>query len=217
VVGTVLLLFNPLSVNGLSELLKKSHPSSGVPSILRSLHSVLLVPDNKEHPIQIFHKSFPDFLTDPQQCEDQRFFINPSVHHQEITFLCLELMKERLKRNICGLDEFVPLAKVKDLSALKKAHIGDALGYACQFWTRHLVEIPSSGQDVEEIQKAINKFFTTQLLYWIEVLCLMGNLDVGVHALNDVHKWYTLVSCTLDSHWSLYSYFLFSQEIPASG
>jgi hypothetical protein len=47
VVGTVLFLFNPLSVNGLSELLKKSHPSSGVPSIMRSLHSVLLVPANK--------------------------------------------------------------------------------------------------------------------------------------------------------------------------
>jgi hypothetical protein len=199
VVGTVLLLFNPLSVNGLSELLKESHPSSGVPSIMRSLHSVLLVPANKGDPIQIFHKSFPDFLTDPQRCDDERFFINPSVHHQQIMLLCLDLMTERLKRNICGLDDFVSLDKVKDLPTCQKTHIGDALGYACQFWTRHLVEIPSSSQDVEEVHKAINKFFTTQLLYWIEVLCLMGNLDVGVHAINDVHKWYTWVSCTLDS------------------
>jgi hypothetical protein len=197
VVGTVLLLFNPLSVNGLSELLKKSHPSSGVPSIMRSLHSVLLVPDNKEDPIHIFHKSFPDFLTDPERCKDERFFINPSVHHQEILFSCLSLMEERLKRNICGLDDYVSLNEVEDFPADQKIHIGDALGYACQFWTRHLVEIPSGSQDFEEVHKAVDKFFTTQLLYWIEVLCLMGKLDVGVHAINDVNKWYTLVSCGL--------------------
>jgi hypothetical protein len=120
VVGTVLLLFNPFSVNGLSELLKKSHSSSSILSIMRSLHSVLLVPDNKEDPIRIFHKSFPDFLTDPERCEDQRFFVNPSIHHQEILLSCLDLMQERLKRNICGLDDFVSLGKVEDLPALQE-------------------------------------------------------------------------------------------------
>jgi hypothetical protein len=199
VVGMVLLLFNPLSVNGLSELLKKSHPSSGVPSIMRSLHSVLLIPDNKEEPIHIFHKSFPDFLTDPERCGDERFFINPPVHHQEILLSCLDVMKERLKRNICGLDDYISLDEVEDLHVHQKIHIGDALGYACQFWTRHLVEIPSSSQDIEEVHKAINKFFTTQLLYWIEVLCLMGNLDVGVYAINHVCEWYMLVSCRLSA------------------
>jgi hypothetical protein len=197
VVGTVLLLFNPLSVKGLSELLKKSHSSSGVPSIMRSLHSVLLVPDNKEDPIRTFHKSFPDFLTDPERCKDERFFIDPSVHHQEILLSCLNLMEERLKRNICVLDDYVSLDKVEDLPTYQKIHIGDALGYACWFWTRHLVEIPSSSQDFEEVHKAVDKFFTTQLIYWIEALCLMGILDVGVHAINDVDKWYTLVSCGL--------------------
>ena len=207
IVGMVLLLFNPLSVSGLSELLKKSHPPSGVPSIIRSLHSVLLVPANKEDPIKIFHKSFPDFLTDPQRCEDERFFISPPVHHQEIMFLCLNLMEERLKRNICGLDEFVPLDKVKDLPARKQKHIGDALGYACQFWSKHLVEIPNSSQEVEEVHRVVSRFFTAQFLYWIEVLCLMGNLDVGIHAINNVHKWYTSVSCVLNTHWDWCLYF----------
>jgi hypothetical protein len=200
VIGTVLLLFNPLSVNGLSELLKKSHLSSSIPSIMRSLYSVLLVPDNKEDPIQIFHKSFPDFLTDPQRCQDKRFFINPSVHHQEILLSCIDLMKERLKRNICGLDDLVSLDKVEGLPACRKTHIGDALGYACQFWTRHLLEIPSSSSDVEEVHKAIENFFTTLLLYWIEALSLMENLDVAVYSINDVGKWYTLVSCRLSAH-----------------
>jgi hypothetical protein len=200
VVGMVLLVFNPLPINGLSDLLKNSHPSSGVPSIMRSLHSVLLVPDNKEDPIHIFHKSFPDFLTDPGRCKDQRLFINPSVHHQEILLSCFDLMRERLKRDICGLDSKISHDKLKDLSTCRKTLIGDTLRYACKFWARHLVEIPSNSHNVEEVHRAINKFFTTQLLYWIEVLSLIGNLDVGVHALNDVQKWYTLVSCRLSTH-----------------
>jgi hypothetical protein len=76
----------------------------------------------------------------------------------------------------------------EDLPALRKTHTGDALGYAYKFWASHLVEIASSSHNVQEVHKAINKFFTTQFLYWIEVLSLMGNPDVGVYAINNVHK-----------------------------
>ena len=200
VVGMVLLTFNPLSINGLLGLLKESPLSSGVPSIIQSLHSVLLVPDNKEDPIHIFHKSFPDFLTNLDRCKDERFFINPSIHHQIILLSCLNLMKEKLKRNICNLEDFVSYGEVKDLPTRQKIHIGDALVYACKFWTRHLLEIPSSNHDIEEVHEAINKFFTTQLPYWIEVLSLMGNLEAGIYAINDVYKWYTLVSYRVSAH-----------------
>ena len=99
-----------------------------------------------------------------------------------------------MTKNICGLDDHVPLSEVEDLPARRKTHIGDALEYACRFWARHLVEIPSNGDNMKQIHKAIDEFFTTRLLYWIEVLGLTGNLDVSVRAINDVHKWYTSVS-----------------------
>ena len=108
---------------------------------------------------------------------------------------CLHLMEERLKRNICNLGDNAVLSDVDDLSALRKAHIGDALEYACQFWTKHLLETPSSGPDVEKVQKAIDRFFTTHLLFWIEVLTIMRNLDVGVHSINEIKQWCILVSC----------------------
>jgi len=44
------------------------------------------------------------------------------------------------------------------------------------------------------VQKAIDKFFRTHLLYWIEVLALTGNLSVGICAMNDIEQWYALVS-----------------------
>jgi len=190
IIGAVLLVFNPLSIKTLSDLL-------GVPSvstILRSLHSLLLVPTSKNVAVRIFHKSFPDFLMDSRRCTDHRFFINPSIHHREILLSCLNLMRENLKRNICQLDDHTNLSEVKDLSDRQKDHIGGALEYACCFWTKHLLEIPGSSPEVEEIQKAIDEFFPTCLLFWIEALVLMGKLGTGVYALNNIRQWYTLVS-----------------------
>jgi len=194
VLGTVMLIFNPLSIKGLSELLKSHHTSSYILSTMRSLHSLLLVPDCLEDPVLTFHKSFPDFLTNPNRCKDKRFFVEPIVHHAEILLLCLSLMQERLEKNICRLDDCTILNEVKDLPEHQKDYIGDALEYACCFWTKHLVKIPSSSPDVEEVQKAIDKFFTTHLLFWIEALSLVGKLDLGVYALNDIQQWYMLVS-----------------------
>ena len=189
VVGALSLVFNPLQVGALSILLGMSDISI----TLRSLHSVLLLPSNEADPIQIFHKSFPDFLTDMARCKDQRFFVNPSVHHQEILLSCLNLMEERLERNICHLDDYVILSDVKDISACWKEYIGDALEYACCFWAKHLVEIPSNGYDIEKVHKAIDGFFTKNLLFWIEVLSLTKNLDVSIYSLNNIQKWYILV------------------------
>jgi len=190
VVGAVLLVFNPLSITALSDLLGLSNIST----TLRSLHSLLLVPESKEDPIRTFHKSFPDFLMDPIRCKDEQFFVEPAVHHEEVLLSCLHLMGKRLKRNICNLDGYAVLSDVTDLSTCKKAHIGEALEYACRFWSKHLLMVPSSSPHAGEVQKAIKEFFTRHLLYWIEVLALTENLGVGVHAMNDVEQWYDLVS-----------------------
>ena len=192
VVGTVLLVFNPLPMDALSILLRAPHVST----TLRFLHSLLLVPDSKTqtYPVQVFHKSFPDFLMDQRRCKDERFFINPSIHHWDILFSCLNLMEKELKRNICDLDSYVNLTEIEDLTVYRKEHIGDALEYSCRFWAKHLVNLPSSGYNIEEVCKAIDKFFTTHLLFWIEVLTIMGSLGVSVYAINDIRQWYNSVS-----------------------
>jgi len=191
IIGAVLLMFNPIPINALSTLLRVSN----IPTSLRSLHSLLIVPNSTAEPVQVFHKSFPDFLMDPERCKAEQFLINPSVHHQEILLLCLKLMKERLKKNICNLDDYASLDNVEDLSTHCKVQIGDALGYACQFWAKHLVGVSNSGHCVEEVHKAIDEFFPNHFLLWIEVLSLMGILDAGVYALKNVQQWYMLVSC----------------------
>ena len=192
VVGAVLLILDPLSIKDLSELLGLS--TQHIRNTIRSLHSVLIVPESAEDPIRISHKSFHDFLLDPHRCEDKRFFIEPAGHHVEILLACLGLMARRLKRNICGLDDHTILNEVEDLSIHKKAYIGDALEYACKFWTKHLLETASKTPYIEEVHKAVDKFFAVHLLHWIEVLSITGNLSIGVYSMNDVEKWYSLVS-----------------------
>ena len=193
VVGAVILIFHPLSINALSNFLKNCGTPSRISSALHTLHSLLLIPDNTEDPVRIFHKSFPDFLTDPGRCTNPQFFIDLSIHHNEILFSCLSMMEERLKRNICNLDNHTIHSKVKDLETQRAIYIGDSLEYACCFWTKHL-KISGSQNCVEEVYRAINKFFPTGFLFWVEVLVLMGKLDIGVYALNDIQQWCVLVS-----------------------
>jgi len=107
-VGAVILVFNPLSMKALSTLLGVSDISIA----LCSLHSVLKLPENKAEPVQVFHKSFPDFLLDPGRCKDRRFYVNPSVHHQELFLSCLSTMERKLKKNICNLDNYASLSEV---------------------------------------------------------------------------------------------------------
>ena len=192
IIGAVLLVFNPLSKRAFSELL--GLPNLDLQTAFNPLHSLLLIPESPEEPIQAFHKSFPDFITDPERCKGQWFFVDPEVHHAKIFLSCLGLMRERLKRNICNLDDFVDLSEINDISGCKKEKIGGALEYACHFWSKRLLGIPRNSPHVGEVQKAMVGFFTTSLLYWIEVLVLTRNLGAGVYAMNDVEQWCTLVS-----------------------
>jgi len=203
VVGAVLLIFNPLSIKGLSELLGLN--TQHIHNTIQSLHSLLLIPESIEDPIHIFHKSFPDFLMDPARCKDRRFLVEPAGHHAEILLACLRLMGNKLKRNICNLDDHAVLSEVKDLSSQQEAYIGNALEYACKFWTKHLLEIPSSSPCVEKVQQAIEKFFMVDFLHWIEVLVLTRSLDIGVYAMNDIEQWYNLVSGLQVACQTLYS------------
>jgi len=198
VVGTILLLFNPLPIKSLSELLGCNIPH--IRTTIRSLHSLLLVPDSNEDPIRIFHKSLPDFLMDSDRCWDRRFYVEPAGHHLEILLRCLRLMEKRLKKNICNLEDYAILSEVKDLHPLKKVHIGDDLEYACRYWTKHLLAVPSDSPHIEEVQKTIDRFFTVHLLHWIEALAIIGHLDIGVYAMSEIEQWCGLVSAIKTPH-----------------
>ena len=196
IVGAALLVFHPLSRRALSDLLGICETPSYISTALRPLHSLLDVPDSEDEPISAFHESFAQFLTDLTRCEDERFFVHPSIHHKDILFSCLDLMKERLKKNICHLNDYAVLSEVGDLSVRRGARIGSSLEYACRFWTKHLARVPGKGPHAGRVHEAIDGFFATYLLCWIEVLSIVGCLGVAVYAIDDIRQWYISVSFT---------------------
>ena len=95
---------------------------------------------------------------------------------------------------MCKLDEYTALSEIEDLPILRNTYICSSLKYACQFWTKHLAKVSGSSDGAEEVQKAIDNFFATGFLFWVEALILLRNLDIGIYALNDIEQWHMLVS-----------------------
>ena len=181
IVGVVLLVFYPLPRKALSELFENRGKPSYISNAIRSLHSLLLVPDSEVDPIRPFHKSFPDFLTDPERCKDERFFIDSLVHHIDILFSCLGLMKERLRKNIRDLDVRC-LHDAKDLLNRREVYIGSALVYACRFWTKRLSATPSNGSHFKP-----NKGGDRRILYNMSTV-----LDRGPQSHGTPGRWCSL-------------------------
>ena len=208
VIGAVLLLFYPLSRKALSNLLKTCGTPSQISTTLRSFHSLLKVPDSEDEPIWVSQKSFADFLTDRTRCKDERFFIDPSVHHEDILFSCLDLMKECLKKNICGLDDYAVLSEIEDLPERRETCIGSSLEYACRVWALHLASVPGDGPHAEQVRGAIDEFFAERLLYWIEVFSIAGHLGAAAYAIKYIRRWYISVSYARTHSYQVYPHTL---------
>jgi len=168
-IATIVVSFTPLSRQALTDLLhiKTEH----LDNLLYALRAVIHVREGDAvYPI---HASFRDFLTDPNRCTNPRVFVNSTRHHSMISRACFDCMTSLLQkpdlRNIC-----------RD----RKKLLPDDLTYACQYWTRHLAE---SNLDQSLIDR-LHDFTCTRLLYWIEGLGLIGDLDLGISGLGIIIK-----------------------------
>ena len=183
VLGAVVLVKNPLSPRAIATLM--GFKVGEVLSLLESIQSLLALHD-ADHPIQPFHKSFSDFITDNTRCTDTRFYIC-SDHHIELLLRCFELMDKSLEKNMCSLPDCVLNSKVKDLpKRIEESGIHRALEYACRSWYKHL--IMTKGQ-VADVISALHHFLEGKFLFWLEVLSVLGAMGDAAHALDATVKW----------------------------
>ncbi|ETS76354.1 hypothetical protein PFICI_11741 [Pestalotiopsis fici W106-1] len=173
IVGSIVVLFDVVNVLELATILDRSVDEVG--RILRSFHSVLDVPEEATKPIRLLHPSFRDFLLDRSRCKAEPFSINAEEIHRLLLGNCLRLMKFHLKRNICNLNH--PGVRARDVP---KATVSDSIPheiqYACRYWLHHLQRI---GFDAN-VNDQLEKFFTTDFLYWLECLSLLHRLPDSV-------------------------------------
>ena len=184
VLGAVILATNPLSPSTIAALLDLD--IEDVLPLLLSVHSLLLLQDDTDHPIRPFHKSFPDFIIDPARCVNPRFRVCPADQHTELLVGCLELMNRGLECNMCELPNGVTNSEVVDLKERAEEHIGRPLRYACRSWHKHLVvTIPVQALNVVPV---LHRFLEGKFLFWLEVLSILSATREAVDALETAAK-----------------------------
>ena len=186
VLGTVILAFNPLSRQQIAEILGIS--TRLITTTLRHLHSVLLIPKEDSKKIRVFHKSFPDFMQDPNRCSDPSFLVDMSAHHGDIALGCLELLK-KLEPNPCNLPDFVMNRDVPNLPQLLEDKVGSAARYACGYWAMHVRSSPTTSDYGLQLIPSVTKFLKVNGIQWIEVMSLENRLESVVHSIHDLFDW----------------------------
>jgi len=168
--------------------------SAVISTRLRHLHSVILVPADGSKEIRVFHKSFPDFLQDPNRCRDPRFHIDRQTRHGDMALSCLRLFG-KLEANPCGLPPFVMNEDVSDRPQ-RVEKLGSGLRYACKHWSAHFLSSPPSGDYYNRLIASTSMFFGRAVFPWMEVMSLEGHLEGVIHSMNHLLNWLDTVSGT---------------------
>ena len=183
-IGTVVLLTNPLPPSGIAELIGLDPEE--VILFLTWVQSLLALNEDFNKPVKSFHKSFPDFITDPSRCTDTRFYISPENLHLELAMNCLRMMNNGLDQNLLSLPDYTLNSEVKDLQMRINNRISIALQYACQSWHNHLTKTEG---DVIGVVSNLRIFLEEKFLAWLEVSSTIEAVGGAVVALEKLMSW----------------------------
>ena len=175
---------SPLSVDGLYDFLHgtgKMVSKGTLVAIINRLRSVLYEDISKGNVIRVCHPSFLDFLEDPKR--SGMYWTSTEQSHVAMLETSMSLMKTNLRFNICDLKtSSVANKDLNDLPQKIKDNISESLLYSCLYWTSHLSETSR-----EAVEVLVSGFFRClKAVYWIEVLSVVGELKVGLSALQSV-------------------------------
>jgi hypothetical protein len=161
VLQTIITIPEPLSVKDLACLLQID--GGDVIHALQGVQSIIMVPENDEQPVRLFHTSLRDFLTTLTRSHD--FFINPVTSRLSVAADCLTVMT---------------------------AHHGDIiyeihiLEYAARSWCHHLLSAVEEGAGSDSLfsqddtfMNALMGFVSVAFDPWINSIILQvqsGNI-----------------------------------------
>jgi NACHT domain len=136
--------------------------------VLRRLHAVLYVQDGR---VMSYHKSFSDFLFDESRSKE--FFCNQELVHGRLSIGCFQIMMKQLRFNIANISSSCHMDR--DNAALPQsidANISVCLRYASQSWSSHLILASLEGLKI--LRDLLHKFLILHVLFWMEVMSLLG-------------------------------------------
>ncbi|CAG7561978.1 unnamed protein product [Fusarium equiseti] len=152
VIGSFLVLANPLSVTSLANLLNVE------PRVMFGqidpLRSVIDVPSD-DSPIRLFHLSFRDYLVSKSAGD---FQVSETKAHRTLAIKCIELMRRNFKQDMCEVNT--------TRSSVCFLILGSSFEAVSRF-------IPRWGYHYNILSEFRHNLFLT----WIEVLWIIGKAD----------------------------------------
>ncbi|PMD32012.1 hypothetical protein L207DRAFT_590884 [Hyaloscypha variabilis F] len=181
ILGSIVILLSPLSLQSLSLLLSVS--DEDIFQSLGDLHSIVDIPQVEKQPLRIHHPSFRDFLLDQDRCTDLDFWVNDKQAHHKLMDQCIRLMSSSLKQDICAVEKPGVLVQDTENSRIRR-RIPPELQYACLYWTQHLQKSSKRLFDNDQV----HKFLQEHLLYWLEALAWIGKLSEGFYMISSLES-----------------------------
>lgn len=177
ILGSVVTLFSPLSVDSLSRLLNT--PKQRVDRMLKDLHAILDISNDSIRPLRLHHPSFRDFLLDKNRCGDSNFNVEEKQAHRTLAERCIQLLSTSLKEDICDAGRPGVLVAEIESSQVQRC-LPPEVQYACLHWIQHLQKSGFQLQDNDQVHQFLQK----HLLHWLEALCWMRRISDGIRAIN---------------------------------
>ncbi|KAG8722200.1 hypothetical protein FRC09_006640 [Ceratobasidium sp. 395] len=164
----------PLPISDLGHLLSKRLSMNTLRAVVKALSSVLYEHGGAGGPVRVYHPSFEDYITDSARSGD--FYVDLRHYNGLLAECSLEAMLAELRFNICGLEtSHILNVDVPSLEQRVQAAVPGHLRYSCLHWYSHI-----AGTEIDPITDKLKLFlFGDSLLYWIEVLSLLGELEVA--------------------------------------
>ncbi|KAJ5708639.1 WD domain-containing protein [Penicillium malachiteum] len=173
IVGVIILLAVPLSINALSLFLGIG--ADRISNRLDWFRSVLNIPDDRDRPIKILHPSFRDFLVQSKT----EFYVDEPRKHEDIAKSCLKTMRSHLQKDICNLAS--PGMHRRDIDPQHiRQYLPPELQYSCRYWIHHLDQSQALSSEIEDVRLFLQKHF----LHWVEAMSLLGLISEAVGILD---------------------------------
>ncbi|TFK65937.1 WD40 repeat-like protein [Pluteus cervinus] len=168
VMGAILLAGESLREKGLAGLLSEEEEleESTVKRVVLRLKALVYVGSDQK--LYIIHPSLREYLTNPQKA--------------------VNVMHLQLKFNICRLESSYELNdEVGDLKERIDKNISEELGYSSRYWMYHMVSSGEWSSSHDNILKFLERDNT--MLYWVEVLSLLGCVRKTMLEMTKVIQW----------------------------
>ena len=188
-VGTIVRLRSEMPLDVIGQFLEMGP----VATTLGRIQSIIPIPRDTSRPIQIYHLSFPDFITSRERCRDSRFYVDIPSHEMRLALRCLDILNSGLSEDVDKL-----LKPTEETSVLSKEAVLRTIPlevqYACRFWAVHVTFQPVSRTTGDELMTKLDIFSSKMLLRWVVAMCTLGAISDAITATRTMQQWIVSLS-----------------------